>query len=369
MGNQLNIIFHIPQTLSNNPVSGSDLRPVKMLESFHALGNVTEVTGSLKSRKKIINEIKKRINKGEKFDCLYSESNTMPTALCEPHHLPLRPFMDIRFLKFCRKKGIPISLFYRDIHWKFEHYKKKVKLWKRIISLPFYYYDLLSYNKTVDFLYIPSLKMVDYIPIRMKMKIESLPPGCNNNIDIRTEEVKRSDSKIRLSYVGGLGGLYQIDMFLKTITESNLNYVLQLNTRKIDWNKNKISYDKYLNNRLLISHYQSNEIDKIYNATDIFCIYIKPIEYWKFVMPIKLFEAIYFLKPVIATKGTAVGEFVEKHNIGWTIKYQEDALKDFLNNLNNNEIELKKENLREVRSINTWQERCYTVLANLKRIE
>ena len=57
---------------------------------------------------------------------LYSESSTMPTSLTEPHHMPTHPFLDFSFFYFCKRNGIKIGLFYRDIYWKFEIYKEKV---------------------------------------------------------------------------------------------------------------------------------------------------------------------------------------------------------------------------------------------------
>ena len=121
-----NMIFHIPMQIDPKMQSGSQVRPHNMIQAFKNIGyNVDVVMGYVKNRKKQIAKIKENINNGVKYDFLYSESSTMPTTLTEKNHLPIAPFLDFDFFKFCKQYGIKIGLFYRDIHWKFEQYKKQ----------------------------------------------------------------------------------------------------------------------------------------------------------------------------------------------------------------------------------------------------
>ena len=41
-------------------------------------------------------------------------------------------------------------------------------------------------------------------------------------------------------------------------------------------------------------------------------------------MPVKLFEYMQHLCPVVATKGTEVAKFVAEHDIGWVVDYDYD---------------------------------------------
>ncbi|MDC4646009.1 hypothetical protein OHV73_19385, partial [Acinetobacter baumannii] len=91
--NNLNIIFHCPFPLDLNAKSASGIRPIKILQAFRDLGcNVDLVTGYSRERRLAINEIKRKIKNGHQYSFVYSESSTMPTALTDPHHLPLNPF-------------------------------------------------------------------------------------------------------------------------------------------------------------------------------------------------------------------------------------------------------------------------------------
>jgi len=85
--------------------------------------------------------------------------------------LPIAPFLDFNFFKFCKDENIKIGFFYRDIHWNFEQYKTTVPLLKRKFAEFFYKYDLINYNKYIDILYLPSSKMADYIPHNLIMDI------------------------------------------------------------------------------------------------------------------------------------------------------------------------------------------------------
>jgi len=361
-----NIIFHIPQPLSPNPVSGSDLRPVMMINSFKKYGNVYDVSGILKARKQKIRSIKKLITKGIIFDFVYSESSTMPTAMTETHHFPLNPFLDLNFLRFCRRKGIPVVLFYRDMHWKFDHHKKKVKLWKRLLAYPFYKLDLHLYNTFVDIMYLPSLKMIQYIPKKLEMVIKTLPPATFKPSKIISRKHEVDCPTINLSYVGGIGDLYQIDLLIHVVQCRKDKYRLFINTRQEDWRNFKSKYKGNIGKNIIISHNRFIDLPAFYINTDIACIYVKPIEYWSFVMPLKLFEAISYLKPIIAPDGTAVGDFIRENDIGWVIKYDKKELLHKLDNITLSDIETKKSNLQLVRDNNTWENRCEQVIGDIK---
>lgn len=56
----------------------------------------------VKKEKKKIKKIKSNIKEGIKYDFLYSESSTEPTLLTEKNHIPLYPFLDFGFLKYCK---------------------------------------------------------------------------------------------------------------------------------------------------------------------------------------------------------------------------------------------------------------------------
>ena len=104
------IIFHIPFKIDKKRLSGTNIRPVKLLNAFKELGYTVDfISGYGEERKKTIEQIKQNIKNGIKYEFLYSESSTMPTLLTEKNHFPRYPFLDFNFFKFCKNNGIKIT--------------------------------------------------------------------------------------------------------------------------------------------------------------------------------------------------------------------------------------------------------------------
>ena len=97
-------------------------------------------------------------------------------------------------------------------------------------------------------------------------------------------------------------------------------------------------------------------------------MFVKPDQYRTFAAPIKLYEYLGEGKPIIASKGTLVGKFVEENNIGWAIEYTSGALVDLLKNLQSEPEKVKSAQLR-VKALaekNTWDARVKTVINDFR---
>lgn len=365
----MKIIFHIPKKLNNQVNSGGKIRILNMYQTFMNLGyDVDLVSGSSRQRKKKIKEIKNKISNGTKYDFLYAESSTLPVALTDDHHLPLHPFMDFNFFKFIKKNDIKIGLFYRDIYWNFEEYKNKVSWFKRKIGNFFYKYDLKKYNELLDILYLPSLKMNDYIPYNFNIKIKSLPPGLRKkSISLKKEKNSIKNSTLKIFYVGGIGEFYGLNKLFKTVY-NNKNVKLTVCCRKSEWEKYKNKYNRYINKQVNIVHASGDDLIPYFLNSDISSLFLKPIKYRSFAMPTKLFEYMKYKTPIIATNNTAAGEFVKNNNIGWTIDYSKDELNNLLNYISNNRQNLaeKRKNIVSILDNHTWEKRAVKVVNDLK---
>lgn len=371
MQNQKMCIFHIPNYIDSAAVSGSNLRPRKMLEAFQKAGyHVDYVMGYGKERKIQIDQIKKNIKNGIKYEFLYSESSTTPTLLTEKNHMPVYPFLDFRFFKFCKKNGIKIGLFYRDIYWKFPVYKEEVSWAKRACSIPMYKYDLLEYQKYVDKLYLPSEMMEKYVGVNVSYG--ELPPGCEIDFTYQkkkkeiwnTREEKKS---LRLFYVGGIKQLYDLTKLLKVIKE--LEFVdLTICCRENEWKECKERYAPNLTERVSIIHKSGDELNDYYLNADICMLFFASEGYRRFAMPIKLFEYIGKLTPVIAVEGSAAGTFVKKTNSGWVIPFSEESLKNLLLSIHQKPklLKEKQKQISEIITENTWEKRAKQVVLDLK---
>lgn len=360
------MIFHVPNYIDLQAKSGSNIRPLKMIEAFKKNGyDVDIIMGYAKTRKVKIKEIKNNIKNGVKYDFVYSESCTMPTLLTEKRHLPTHPFLDFSFLKYCKQHGIKIGLFYRDIHWKFDLYKKNTSSIKSFIATKFYKYDLNKYKKLLDVMYIPSNSFKEHIELSNNYKIVVLPPGCDNNKEKRKIEL---NNKLNIFYVGGISkDIYNFEKLLKVVSKiDNINLIMCC--REKEWNSETNIYKEYLSNSIKVIHKEASELKEYYDKADLCSIFFENTPYMNMTMPIKMFEYIANYKPIIATNNTEAGDFVKKNDIGYVIDYDEEELTKLLKRIlsNKKELEEKVKNIDKIINNNTWISRAKQVETDLK---
>ena len=359
------MIFYIPNCIDNNRKSGSQIRPIKMINAFKENGyDVDVVMGYAKDRKKSIKDIKHKIKKGIKYDFLYSESSTMPTLLTEKSHFPIHPFFDFSFLKYCKNNGIKVGLFYRDVYWKFDVYKKNVSYIKRKVAELFYKYDLKKYNSVLNVLYVVTNGASEYVKDDVNCEIKLLPPGC----DIRSNKKKSNSKKLNIFYVGGISSdLYNLEMLFKTVCKmTNIN--LTVCCRKEEWDNINSEYESYLANNIHIIHKSGKELNRYFDEADVCSLIFKPSDYMKIALPVKTMEYISNKKPIIAIEDTEASKFIKKYDIGFAVRYNEEDLKKLLLYLLNNKKILKDkiENIEKIIYDNTWKARAKQVELDLK---
>lgn len=360
------MIFHLPYPPNPKVPSGGNLRPLKMLEAFKKIGYVTDVVmGSGSLRRRQIREIKKKINEGFHYDFLYSESSSMPTLLTQRHHWPTAPFLDFGFFRFCKQAAIPIGLFYRDIYWRFEAYGSSLSWIKKRTARFFYEYDLRSYNALVDILFLPSVKMAEYIPMKLTMKLEALPSGCEPN---KTLSIKNRGAGLTILYVGAIDAFHNLRFLFRAVKERQ-SLRLVVSCRADQWKEALPDYQESLTDRITVVHEQGNALDRLYEEADLLALFFKPTDYRSFAMPYKLFEYLSYSKPMIAAKNTTAGDFVEANDVGWSIDYDPEAFVRLTDKLIKNPDELKRKQAKiaEVIPLHLWETRAKTVSDSLTR--
>lgn len=361
-----NIIFHLPYEISKKTNSTSQRRPINLIEAFKTCGyNVDVIEGNAKERNKKIKAIRNKIKNGIVYNFLYSESSAHPTLLIKCNRDYISYFYDFYFFRFCKKKNIKIGLFYRDIFWCFNHIfgnslKKKMLRW-------FYKYDLIKYNSFVDVLFVPSLEMTKYIPLKMNMPFYSLPSGSPTVSYKRCERVniENNSKNLELLYVGGIGLNHDLRLAVKTISkESNVHFTLCC--EKKDWNKVSHLYKEFLSDNISIVHKSGDDIAELYAKADMLCLFVNPHQYWEFAVPYKLFEAIGYNCPLITTKNTWVANFCEENNIGLSVDYDENQFSNLLSSISPKQISQLRKNMQLIAPQNTWEARCNYIAKILK---
>ncbi len=206
MTNARRCVFYRTLAIVDDPISGSDVRPAKLLQAFRQLGyDVDVVAGPAAVRKRAIEEVKQKILDGVRYDFLYAEPPTTPILLNESHHLPAHPLLDYRFLTFCHSRGVPTILFYSDVQWRLADYAKRIGSPKYLAALPFFHLDLFVYRIVVDAFLVPDRRMLEQIAgwASEKPNWASIP-GFDPLEMPPTRQPVTAGAPLRLFYVGGV---------------------------------------------------------------------------------------------------------------------------------------------------------------------
>lgn len=355
------MIFHVPFRLNPDAVSASGIRPMQLRRAFEAIGyDVHEVSGTHPQRRARMASIRTDIRAGKKFDFVYSEAATTPTGLGEPVTPATSLHRDIAFLRACRRAGIPVGLFYRDIYWQFEEYAKRVGQPYAAVLRWRYRADLRGYRSAVDRIYLPSMRMAEYLPAANRPQAAPLPPASNE------VESPSPDAGLALFYVGGTNDYYRMEETVRGV-EAAADARLTICTRESEWAANSDRYSEVLGPHTTVVHKSGGELEPLYAAAHIGSLLMEPIEYREFAAPLKLYEYLGHGKPVIATQGTLAGDFVERNEIGWAIPYDADTLAALLDRLAADDTLLRAatERAAVVRREHTWAARARTVVQDL----
>ena len=353
------MIFHHPLPLIPDAASASGIRPVQMKRSFEELGyEVWEVTGYTKERGRLASEVRYAIRCGVRFDFCYSESSTMPMTMTNPTHLPTRPFLDVGFFRSLRRNGVPVGQFLRDIYWVFPNYRESLPFFKLRAALAAYEWDMRTLRHHVDRVFLPSLKVGEYINLG-NVPVSALEPGHGH-----AEPLSGPEEGASLFYVGGIGPGYKLHELFAAVKraweEKNLDVRLTVCLRSEEWDAVKHEYEQWACPAIEIVHGHGNSLREYFERTNIAAIVVDLDEYWKLGVPVKLYEYVGAGKPVMVTKGSLAGDMVERMELGWTVDNSPEAVAELLERLANDPQEIQRVRARVLsqRDAHTWLERA-----------
>ncbi|MDO4412639.1 glycosyltransferase [Cutibacterium sp.] len=348
-------IYHVPYPLNPGTTFGGQKRAVAMFKALTEWGEVWLVAGNAAQRCRQMKVVMEAVRAGTRFEFCYSESSTMPTALTEPHHLPTHPFEDFTFLFHVRRHGIPVGLFYRDVYWKFPIYGKGVPKAKQLVAQAMYRYDLFAYRQCLDVLFLPSLRMGDWVDVGDRVRKVALPPGH----DIIESPEATPSSPLSLFYVGGLGVLYDLRAFCEAVSKVP-EASLTICTRPKEWEQARKDYEPFMTGNIKVVHANGKkELEPYFAAANVAVLAMAPHEYRDFAAPLKFFEYVGNGKPIIATENTFVGDVVSRDRTGWTVKASVDEFVELLKDLveHPDHIDTAREHVMAARSKHTWTAR------------
>lgn len=312
MSSRVRVIFYYPRPVPQLPRVGSEVRVASMLRAFDQAGaDVVVVDGFGRRRAATMRSIARSARRGDRFDLVYGELTTMPTILADPHHLPARPLADARFLRVMRRSGTRVGIFYRDVHWRFEPYRRRTAAAKRYPALAAYRLELAALRHLVDALFLPSPAMTAHLPgWAGDPRVVALPPG-GDRLDL---EWAPTPGRLALLYVGGVRPpLYDLGPLLDAVVAAPGAHLTvccpESETGELAaWSGH---------DRITVVHEHGPALVARYRACDVSCLVYPPDPYRRITMPIKLFESIGAGRPILATDDDPAGLFVAERGLGW----------------------------------------------------
>lgn len=376
----MNMIFHHPFPLIVEGRSGSSVRPRKMLEAFRANGyEVEAVTGHATERRRAIERLRTQLAGGRRFDFAYSETHTLPSALTEPHHLPLNPRLDSGLLTLLNRARVPVGLFYRDIHWRFGRSLSFESPVKRTVTAAFHRLEWRTYTARVDHLFLPSLAMAGALLSAWPAeRLSALPPGgdpvtpTGDAVPVNSDQVAQSAAvpsraPLQLLYVGGVKPpLYDLTPLFETAAAVP-SAAFTLCCREEEWVAVRDGYKLPAN--LTVVHRSGQQLAELYSTSDAVAILWREHPYLEFAMPVKLMEAIAFGRPIITLGSSELARFVERHEVGWVVDSIEDAA-SLITRLGTEpgELAAATDHVVAARPHHTWQARAEQVARTLTAV-
>jgi glycosyltransferase involved in cell wall biosynthesis len=310
------MVFHHPLPVEDQPKVGSTTHVMRMIDGFRDAGFEVElVAGHSRERLQAMKRVRHDIIDGRVFQFVYAEASTAPTCLNDRRHLPLHPVGDWRFFRYLRHHGLPVGLFYPDIHWRFPFYRAVVPSVKRHLAVAFYRFDLWWYKDVLDLLFLPSARMQLAVPgwEHSDRVVGLAPGGVSQPFDLTQRQ-----GELHLFYVGSIAPpLYDIGMLIAAVAEVPGVFLTVCCPPGEAHLASSVTVE-----RVRVVHEHGDALRERYRACDVACLVYPPEPYREFAMPVKLFEAIGFGRPVLTSSGTSAADFVERTGTGWVVDEQ-----------------------------------------------
>ena len=350
--------------IADLPTSGSSVRPQKMKEAFESFNIELKAFGGINNRiavrKKTVRDVKLLL-KSWKPDACY----------IEPPSGPLFYYGDIKLIRQIHRMGIPMSVFYRDAYWKYPEYgaEHKLSIIERIKQLIIKWMQIYQwgvFKKNIDLIYFPSITMAKEFTCPHK---DALPPG---GFVADAQEKKELSNPLQFIFVGGAsrnyGTFLTIDSFRK-LNESAIKAKVTYICPENQWNSLNIDKDKYQTWLEVVHTAGDQNLKPFYEQADVALLVAPRTFYRDFAVPIKLFEYMSYLKPIVVTNCTETARVVEENGIGWVTNDNVDSIVEKLEDLcNHPEMILKvREQVKKARDNNLWSSRAKKVIYDLNR--
>lgn len=339
----MKIIFFAPYNISENNHlalnSAPRIRCRNIYESLQKKCEVILVGGNTQERKRGINKLlEKNLNEVDGF-------------YMEKPNCSLKGF-DLDFLKKINNEDIPMSMFYRDAHWKFPNYAKtlfqKLKYNRKFNKST---QQVNFFLKTFHSIYSPTKEFAEFMGFNNK---SLLPPAGNIY-----PQKKRNEIGVLFSGAQK-NGFEKLLSANKILLSQGFRYNFYLVTQDGDF----VKPDNF-------SMYPIME-DKLINKVHIGIIPLNRTKYYSMAFSLKFMQYLSYGIPVICQRLPAFERYDEKYNIcrffDGTSEDLAEKIKELVQNksLRNN---MYQNALTAIVTKENWSDRIQTILSDFEKIK
>jgi len=313
------ILLYYPFQIAKEANSGSKVRPKEIHKAFLAWGQengieVLLLSGSSKEREETFFQWQREGKLDNLWFC-YMENQTIPFWLTDQGHIPKKPLIDQKVMRFLKAKKVPVGVFYRDVYWKFDELYP-LKGIKKFIMKSIYRLEEKFYEKYCDVIFLPSEAMGRYVQIEKPMV--PLPPGGKG---MKGQHSKSNIGSKKGLYVGGINnedyGLFLLLDALSLANKDQKNCELTIVCRPDEFEKlPSEKKSRLLDAGVTVKHVSGEALNTLYKEMDYAFIPRFKSVYNDFSVPVKLVEYLSNELPVIATHCEAQKDIIEADEYG-----------------------------------------------------
>ena len=181
------------------------------------------------------------------------------------------------------------------------------------------------------------IRQIPYDIVNKYSVLSNIPSFDDDSFLKINESPYFHNNKYTLTYVGGLYNERFLEELLDCAEQGYFNLLiagygdiaLEKRCKQLNRLDNVIYFGKV--------QYKDG-LNIMYNADIIYAMYCISNPNHIYAAPNKLYEAMFLSKPIISTKGTIVGEKIDKLNIGYSIEEKSENLIQLINNITKEDI-------------------------------
>jgi hypothetical protein len=168
--------------------------------------------------------------------------------------------------------------------------------------------------------------------------------GYDTNRWKKNKQIKKLGKEKKIFYIGNIDQTINLIPLINGIKDFKDWSLTIIGGGDIFEETKRYVFDNHIGNVFFLGFVKMNEVPLILEE-----FHISAIPFIKATLPNKLFDSIGSYKPILAFGDNDTTKFVKKHQIGWTLSFDENEVKKFLEEIIDKDILRKSNNIKKIR--------------------